>query len=282
MKKGDRALDWLPFNVVDWLTSPFVTCLSLAAQGAYMRLLAIQWRDGLIPSDPAKIARLCACSPSEFAPIWEEIEEKFDPVDGGLANPRLERDRTNTDELRLKRAEASRKGHAVRWGEGNKTMPTACQPHNKTMPTACQPHDKPVPTSSQNDAEKEKEKEKEIPPLSPKGEKTRLPKVSAKDRAMGVYGFLEDHLRSEGVYSSLLLYFQNGKATLKTEVAYKMLAKKLNEFEEDEVIAACENGIAANHYSLYPKKGNGSTQSRQTKANTRVEVDAAELEWMTS
>jgi uncharacterized protein YdaU (DUF1376 family) len=151
VKKDARALDWLPFHVVDWLTSPFVTCLSLAAQGAYIRLLAIQWRDGYIPSDPAKIARFCACSPSEFAPIWEELKEKFDPVDGGLANSRLERDRTNMDELRLKRAEASRKGHAARWGA-----------HNKPMPNACQPHNKPVPTALQNDAEKEKEKEKHI------------------------------------------------------------------------------------------------------------------------
>jgi uncharacterized protein YdaU (DUF1376 family) len=235
--------------------------------------LAIQWRDGYIPSDPAKIARFCACSPSEFAPIWEELKEKFDPVDGGLANPRLERDRTNMDELRLKRAEASRKGHAVRWGS-----------HNKPMPNACQPHDKPVPTALQNDAEKEKEKEKEkeIPPLSPKGEKKRSPKVSAKDRALGVYQFLGDHLLSEDVYKSLLLYFQNGKATLKTEVAYKMLAKKLNEFQEDEVIAACESGIAANHQSLYPKKSDGKRAPRPTKANTPVEVDVEELEWMTS
>ena len=177
------------------------------------------------------------------------------------------------DELRLKRAEASRKGHAVRWGS-----------HNKPMPNACQPHDKPVPTALQNDAEKEKEKEKEkeIPPLSPKGEKKRSPKVSAKDRALGVYQFLGDHLLSEDVYKSLLLYFQNGKATLKTEVAYKMLAKKLNEFQEDEVIAACESGIAANHQSLYPKKSDGKRAPRPTKANTPVEVDVEELEWMTS
>jgi hypothetical protein len=113
------------------------------------------------------------------------------------------------------------------------------------------------------------------PPLSPKGEKKRSPKVSAKDRALGVYQFLGDHLRSEDVYNSLLLYFQNGKATLKTEVAYKMLAKKLNEFQEEEVIAACENGIAANHQSLYPKAGKGLSRSRKSEFDDLPVMDAA-------
>ena len=93
---------------------------------------------------------------------------------------------------------------------------------------------------------------------------------------------MEKHLRSEDVYKSLLLYFQNGKATLKTEVAYKMLAKKLNEFQEEEVITSCESGIAANHQSLYPKKSDGKRVQPPTKANTPVEIDVEELEWMTS
>jgi uncharacterized protein YdaU (DUF1376 family) len=154
MKKGERALDWLPFNVVDWLTSTFVACLSLPAQGVYIRLLAVQWRDGYITDDVVKLARLCGCSAEEFAPIWAELSEKFEAVERGVANPRLEKDRTKTDELRLKRAEAGRKGLANRWQTDSKPIANEQQTDGKQIANASQ-------TDSEREKEKEKEKEKE-------------------------------------------------------------------------------------------------------------------------
>ncbi len=47
---------WFKLWVSDWNMATAV--MTLEEQGAYMRLLTIQWRDGSIPSDMVKIARI--------------------------------------------------------------------------------------------------------------------------------------------------------------------------------------------------------------------------------
>jgi hypothetical protein len=47
---------WFPFDVVNWLTSPVVNAMSPTAQGIYARLLAVQWRDGYVSTDPKSLA----------------------------------------------------------------------------------------------------------------------------------------------------------------------------------------------------------------------------------
>jgi hypothetical protein len=47
---------WFPFDVINWLTSPIVNAMSPTAQGVYIRLLAVQWRDGYVSTDPKSLA----------------------------------------------------------------------------------------------------------------------------------------------------------------------------------------------------------------------------------
>lgn len=52
----NRGYSWFPFDVINWLTSPVVNAMSPTAQGIYIRLLAVQWRDGYVSTDPKSLA----------------------------------------------------------------------------------------------------------------------------------------------------------------------------------------------------------------------------------
>jgi hypothetical protein len=52
----NAGYSWFPFDVINWLTSPVVNAMSPTAQGIYIRLLAVQWRDGYVSTDPKSLA----------------------------------------------------------------------------------------------------------------------------------------------------------------------------------------------------------------------------------
>lgn len=53
-------LPYFPFYPADWIASPKVMCLTLAQQGAYIRVLCALWQSGdcSIPDDPQKLSIL--------------------------------------------------------------------------------------------------------------------------------------------------------------------------------------------------------------------------------
>jgi uncharacterized protein YdaU (DUF1376 family) len=157
----DAPLDWFPFNVVAWLTSETARCMGNAARGVYIDLLARQWRDGSIPADVARLARLCGETADSFAAIWEEVGLCFTELDGDssrLINLRLEQDRTEQDQARIQKSEAGKRGMAKRWAKST----TGSQAESASEPIA----DDNTAIATNNtvitsDNEKEKEKEKE-------------------------------------------------------------------------------------------------------------------------
>lgn len=57
---------WFKFFASDWLTDPFVRCLTAAQRGVYIDLLAYAWNEGGISRDPVLARRLLglpACYP---------------------------------------------------------------------------------------------------------------------------------------------------------------------------------------------------------------------------
>lgn len=103
-----------PFYAADWLASERVQAMTLEQQGAYITLLAIQWREGSV-SDRIRI-RL-----GSQGMTTEDIDTVFEafPVssdDGLRRNLRLERERLALVERREKAILASKKGNAIRWG----------------------------------------------------------------------------------------------------------------------------------------------------------------------
>jgi len=167
-------LAWYPHNVIDWLTSETVRAMSNAAKGVYLDLLCRQWRDGSIPSDVAKLARLCNEPLDVFADLWEEVWPNFTETESGrLVNLRMERDRTEQDQARIAKSEAGKKGMASRWSKRIETKPA---PKDNTVITPLSDCNNRCVTG---DNEKEKEKEKEILVTSTdKAPSTEIPPAS--------------------------------------------------------------------------------------------------------
>ncbi len=101
----------------DWLGSTAVTLMTLAEQGAYLRLLCHQWGadDCSLPCDAKKLANL-----SGLGKVWNRgsgvtILGNFDTEDGRIYNAKL-RDQWLEQKLyREKQSEAGKKGAEIRW-----------------------------------------------------------------------------------------------------------------------------------------------------------------------
>jgi uncharacterized protein YdaU (DUF1376 family) len=112
------------FFVKDWTASPTRQMMSLAAQGAYINLLAIAWDSdpiATIPNQPDKLWKLAGAMPEEWGPIKDEVLENFEPFDEDstrLVNKRLRRQWLELKEFSEMAAARGNKGAAARWGTG--------------------------------------------------------------------------------------------------------------------------------------------------------------------
>ena len=79
--------------------------------GVYMRLLLVSWDRGCIPADHNERARLVSATPRKLASLWPAIEHKWESDgNGGLVNPRQERERRDALKAHARRVAAGRKG----------------------------------------------------------------------------------------------------------------------------------------------------------------------------
>lgn len=91
--------------------------------GAYILLMCHCWDKGLIPSDLRLIARIARLSPQRMRSTWAALSSKFIAVEGGLIQPRLERERAKQQLWREKSAAGGRNTQAKR-KSGSTTVPT--------------------------------------------------------------------------------------------------------------------------------------------------------------
>jgi uncharacterized protein YdaU (DUF1376 family) len=109
------------FFVKDWTASPTRQMMSLAAQGAYINLLAVAWDSdpiATIPNQPDKLWRLAGAMPEEWKVIKDEVLENFEPFDEDstrLVNKRLRRQWLELQEFTEMATERARKGAEGRW-----------------------------------------------------------------------------------------------------------------------------------------------------------------------
>src|SRR5690348_4162659 len=70
MRKQKRRSPAFQLYVADWLSSPSILLMNSAQEGAYLRLLLIQWNspDFALPNDDEKLALL-----SRLGDSWEEL-----------------------------------------------------------------------------------------------------------------------------------------------------------------------------------------------------------------
>lgn len=104
------------FYPSDYLSSAKVQSMSLAAQGAYIRLLCYQWQDGFIPDEVRKLAPLCGSRVNNFETLWAQIKQCFDLEiePGKIANRRMEDVRSKQLDYRKKQAEHGKNGASKR------------------------------------------------------------------------------------------------------------------------------------------------------------------------
>ena len=91
----------------DFLADSAVQAMSMEERGVYISLLCIQWIEGGISSDPARLARVCHMSQADFDRVWQVVSAKFGTHPGNpaqLQNPRMERERNYQANYREERA----------------------------------------------------------------------------------------------------------------------------------------------------------------------------------
>jgi hypothetical protein len=107
-----KSLPYFPFYPGEWLRSPTVLGMSLLEQGAYLRLLCVQWEDGCVdPEDVGLILGLDDAAVIEMLSRrpWKRAFPKCE--DGMLRNPRLAVDR----ETAQQKVEGARNSAKARW-----------------------------------------------------------------------------------------------------------------------------------------------------------------------
>lgn len=120
------------FYPKDFLTHATQAGMSLAEAGAYIRLLCHCWRNGGIPDEPDRLARMIGATPREMKAVWPTVRRCFEthPSDPGmLVQPRLEEESQKQAEFRRRQSDAATK----RWHPSGNAMAS-----KRDMPDASQ------------------------------------------------------------------------------------------------------------------------------------------------
>lgn len=105
-----RREPYLPLFVGDFLAA--TAEWSGEERALYLLLLAHAWSIGSLPTDTAKLARLCCWNPKSFDKLWPTVQTKFTEREGRLYNNRLEEHREHSREIGKRRAIAGANGAA--------------------------------------------------------------------------------------------------------------------------------------------------------------------------
>jgi len=106
------------FYPADFLADENVALMSNREIGCYIKLLCYCWREGSIPSDNQKIARLCGEPEIEMAQLWSAIGPCFSSATdtpSRLINKRLAMEVEKQQAYRKERSESGKKGAKALW-----------------------------------------------------------------------------------------------------------------------------------------------------------------------
>ena len=104
----------MPFYVDDFLNDESVILMTLAERGAYVTLLAHQWKEGSIPSDKHSLARIMRVDSDEFDAVWQNVKQRFvehQTAKKRLVNPRLDDERCKA----ANKSESAKRSIEARW-----------------------------------------------------------------------------------------------------------------------------------------------------------------------
>jgi uncharacterized protein YdaU (DUF1376 family) len=111
------------FYAAEFLADENVVMMSNQELGCYIKLMCYCWREGSIPADVTKIAKLCSEDGSAMAQLWLSIGTCFDTATfdaDRLVHPRLEKEREKQKAFKDERSAAGKKGAKAKWGAASK------------------------------------------------------------------------------------------------------------------------------------------------------------------
>lgn len=111
------------FYPADFLADENVVMMSNQEIGCYMKLMCYCWREGSIPSDISRIARLCGEDSLTMAELWIAISSCFEAAiddSSRLIHPRLVRELKKQEDHKKERSDSGKKGAKARWGNAYK------------------------------------------------------------------------------------------------------------------------------------------------------------------
>jgi uncharacterized protein YdaU (DUF1376 family) len=110
--------------------------MSLAAVGAFVRLLNYQFAHGFLPKNDEKICRILRAKPREWKAIRDEVISKFSEDENGeLLNLRMDEERAIRGRIRDLKIEAGKKGNEKRW-QKDRTCDDSATPDAKDLGVA--------------------------------------------------------------------------------------------------------------------------------------------------
>ena len=119
MTEDENRRPSFQFYPADFMSDENVQLMTLDQIGAYWWLCCICWRQGSIPSDRHKLARLCrTVNVEKMDELWEGIKPCFKehPTNSDrLIHPRLEKEKVKQDKYRQHQSESGKRGAKVRW-----------------------------------------------------------------------------------------------------------------------------------------------------------------------
>jgi len=106
------------FYPAEFLADENVMMMNNRELGCYIRLMCYCWREGSIPNDIQKMAKLCLEDSSTYGTLWPAIEPCFKKSENDptrLVNKRLEQERIKQLNYKKVRSEAGQRGANLRW-----------------------------------------------------------------------------------------------------------------------------------------------------------------------
>lgn len=169
---------WWPAYPNDWLGSVKIMLMNIAEEGAYNRLLHVQWTqpDCTLPDDPTQLKVLAKIVSTELDMMIDFskvmacfVKHRSKP--GRIYNPRLMEEWKKMKELRRKKSESGKSGMAIRWGK---------QRYNTPITEGITKHNSLPAPSPLPEEEEKKEKEKSLNG-SKRPRSVRPPKLSDQE-----------------------------------------------------------------------------------------------------
>lgn len=117
----------MPLYIGDYLAA--TAHLDAQESGAYLHLLMHAWKNGALPSDPARLRMIARIPEHAWSNAWETLRQFFTLQDGQLVQGRLEEIRSEWTGKKKNASEKASRAARKRWGDA-RSMPQALPEHS--------------------------------------------------------------------------------------------------------------------------------------------------------